>query len=140
MILGLTALLSYHKVYEFVLKNPKKDSELIDLVENMYSQLKDYSFDSVEFNCENNVIKLRNYWANECIEVKYNGDLQSVAQHIVDARSLYDGILFAVNYTWDGDWYSYYYSYVPNVPALKRLNAFQITENIYYVFLPVGYV
>lgn len=140
MILGLVTLLSYHKVYEYMLKNPKKDSELLYLLEDLYSQLKDYSFDDAEFDCDNNMIILRYYWTNECIEVAYKGDLRSVAQHIMNARSLYEGILFAVNYTWDGDWYSYYYSDSPNTFALKRLDAVQITENIYYVFLPMGYV
>lgn len=139
-ILGIIVLFSYHRIYEYKLKNPQMDSEPLCVLEDVYNQLKDYSFDDVDFNCDNNVIVLRNHWTNERIEVEYKGDLQSVAQHIVDARSLYDGILFAVNYTWDGDWYSYYYSDKPNTFALKRLNAVQISENIYYVFLPMGYV
>lgn len=139
-ILGIIALFSYHRIYEYKLKNPKKDSEVLCVLEDVYNQLKDYSFDAVDFDCDNNVIVLRNHWTNERIEVEYKGDLQSVAQHIVNARSLYDGMLFAVNYTWDGDWYSYYYSDNPNTSALKRLDAVQISENIYYVFLPMGYV
>lgn len=140
VILGIIVLFSYHKIYEYKLKNFRKDSGMLCLLEDVYNQLKDYSFDAIEFDCNNNVIVLRDHWANERIEVEYKGDLQSVAQNIVNGRSLYDGILFAVNYTWDGDWYSYYYSDKPNTFALNRLNAVQISENIYYVFLPVGYV
>ena len=133
-------LFSYGRIYEFSLKHVKRDSKMIHLIGDTYRQLKDYEFDDLKFDCEANSVVLKSRDRKLCTELQYNGDIQYTAGHILNAKSMYDGIVFAVRYTWDGDWYAYYCSDAPNCTALERLNAVQITDNIFYVFLPAEYV
>lgn len=75
-ILGIILLFSCHRIYEYKLKNPQMDSEPICLLEDVYNQLKDHSFDWAEFDSDDNVIILRCPESNERVKVAYKGDLQ----------------------------------------------------------------
>lgn len=134
-IVALTCMLSGETIMDQI-----AGKDLYAEVEALYGCLKEYEFEEMKVNPDDNAVILYSDRQGEGTAIhfssQYHDSLKYLKRKIRNARSFRNGILFAEDYTWDGDWYALYVSESPDVPWLTERNAERITPSTYDVFVP----
>lgn len=136
------------KIYEYSLQYTSSESDRIQLYEELYGELKNFSFSGFFYDQEDERILIGNWKALrqkeykspeiKVLETKLNGKL--IQKYIKDAMTTNNGVIFVAQKGMDGDYKAFYCSDMPDIVFLNSLNAKRITNEIYYIYIPCEYV